>query len=579
MRMLLRAGGALLLLLLLLAICGCGGSSDEKPTQKVSQVIFNFVWPQAMLAPSSRAVANWSIVVTFAGQTRAVNLPVASVLYTGVPLGDQAYTVRLYNQSNGAGTLLAELSGSVKVLAIDQNQQTITLDVKLATLLKIASASTTVEIKKTLPLLLSATADDSPVLFPQDSVAWSSSNSNIASVNTNGVVTGVSAGTATITATFIGTNLQKSIDITVVEATTGQVAVNVIWGTTTRVRSAKVLLDAEEEILSAPAAMLFFDGVVPGVHTLTAHFYSGTNGTGTEAATYTTSVTALAGNTVLTKVYATLSAAASLNINAQVLKIEKRETTQVMATALTSNGAPVLLFPGDIKWTSSNTSVATVNATSGLVTGTGEGTAVITATLVGTALTKSLTFTVINPNMAPVAAFTTSLSPWIINTGITFNASGSSDAEDATSALQVRWDWDGDGTYDTAFSPTKSVSHTFVSAGSVTVVLQVLDTDGKTATAQHTLNVKGTITLPVKTATMSVTAARTFSATVAGYANNQVNWDVQEVNGGSITSGGVYTAPTTAGTYHIIASSASDSSLSAMITVTVQSSSGTITIN
>lgn len=102
------------------------------------------------------------------------------------------------------------------------------------------------------------------------------------------------------------------------------------------------------------------------------------------------------------------------------------------------------------------------------------------------------------------------------------------------------------------------MSHTFVSAGSVTVVLQVLDTDGKTATAQHTLNVKGTITLPVKTATMSVTAARTFSATVAGYANNQVNWDVQEVNGGSITSGGVYTAPTTAGTYHIIASSASD---------------------
>ena len=62
----------------------------------------------------------------------------------------------------------------------------------------------------------------------------------------------------------------------------------------------------------------------------------------------------------------------------------------------------------------------------------------------------------------------------------------------------------------------------------------------------------------------------TFAATVTGSSNTAVAWSVQEGSaGGTVTSGGVYTAPSTAGTYHVVATSQADSTKSAVATVTV----------
>jgi hypothetical protein len=63
-----------------------------------------------------------------------------------------------------------------------------------------------------------------------------------------------------------------------------------------------------------------------------------------------------------------------------------------------------------------------------------------------------------------------------------------------------------------------------------------------------------------------------FAATVTGTDNNQVTWSVQEgANGGSISAIGRYTAPNTAGTFHVVATSAADPSKSDTATVTVRS--------
>lgn len=64
-------------------------------------------------------------------------------------------------------------------------------------------------------------------------------------------------------------------------------------------------------------------------------------------------------------------------------------------------------------------------------------------------------------------------------------------------------------------------------------------------------------------------ATTTFSATVFGSANQSVTWSVAETGGGSITSAGVYTAPTTAGTFHVKAVAAADATASAQATVIV----------
>ncbi len=73
----------------------------------------------------------------------------------------------------------------------------------------------------------------------------------------------------------------------------------------------------------------------------------------------------------------------------------------------------------------------------------------------------------------------------------------------------------------------------------------------------------------VSAATVASTGTMTFTASVTGSSNTAVTWSVQEANGGTITAGGVYTPPSTAGTYHVLATSQADPTKVATIAVTV----------
>jgi hypothetical protein len=61
----------------------------------------------------------------------------------------------------------------------------------------------------------------------------------------------------------------------------------------------------------------------------------------------------------------------------------------------------------------------------------------------------------------------------------------------------------------------------------------------------------------------------TFAAAVTGTIDTRVSWSVVESGGGTIDPGGVYTAPSTPGGYHVKATSVADSSVSGQSTVTV----------
>lgn len=62
-----------------------------------------------------------------------------------------------------------------------------------------------------------------------------------------------------------------------------------------------------------------------------------------------------------------------------------------------------------------------------------------------------------------------------------------------------------------------------------------------------------------------------FSATVTGTSKTDVTWSVTESGGGTINTTGLYTAPTVAGVYHVVATSVADTSKKSTATVTVQS--------
>lgn len=93
-------------------------------------------------------------------------------------------------------------------------------------------------------------------------------------------------------------------------------------------------------------------------------------------------------------------------------------------------------------------------------------------------------FTIAQTNTSPKAAFNVSI---VRGMTASLDASSSTDAEDATEDLLVRWDFDGDGTYDTDWTTTKTAEHTYATAGTYTIRFQVKDLNDAVASATQTV--------------------------------------------------------------------------------------------
>ena len=79
---------------------------------------------------------------------------------------------------------------------------------------------------------------------------------------------------------------------------------------------------------------------------------------------------------------------------------------------------------------------------------------------------------------APVAAFTIAPNPVLAGRAVTFDASGSADANGPIARYE--WDLDGDGSFETDGASSPQATKTYTSGGSVTVQLRVTDGVGKT---------------------------------------------------------------------------------------------------
>ena len=89
----------------------------------------------------------------------------------------------------------------------------------------------------------------------------------------------------------------------------------------------------------------------------------------------------------------------------------------------------------------------------------------------------------------PKPAFLVAPGSGTIATVFAFDASATTDDEEPAAGLQVRWDWNSDGTYDTAWSTTKTAAHQYGAPGLYTVRLQAMDSGGLTAEATQPVTV------------------------------------------------------------------------------------------
>ncbi|MFM7667098.1 MAG: Ig-like domain-containing protein, partial [Bacteroidota bacterium] len=195
---------------------------------------------------------------------------------------------------------------------------------------------------------------------------WVSSNTAVATVSNTGVVTGVSAGTATITYTnSSGCPTTTTVTISPLPPTP---TISIIQATCTTPASASIsnYVAGQTYTFSPLGPTVSATGVISNTTTGTSYTVTTNNGTCTSNASTSFSLTGAL-------VTPTISGTLTTCINA---------TTQ-----LTGSGTPAASNP----WTSNNTGVAAVSST-GLVTGVASGTATITYTnSAGCSVTATIT--------------------------------------------------------------------------------------------------------------------------------------------------------------------------------------------
>lgn len=97
-------------------------------------------------------------------------------------------------------------------------------------------------------------------------------------------------------------------------------------------------------------------------------------------------------------------------------------------------------------------------------------------------------------NRPPIASFTVTPGSGDMTTVFSFDASASWDYEGMPGYIEVRWDWESDGIWDTGWSTELTATHQFLAGGTYNVNLQVRDGNGSISLA--TVEVEVTEVIP-----------------------------------------------------------------------------------
>ena len=267
----------------------------------------------------------------------------------------------------------SEVAAIVTRMADASLRKTYTLREKPVAVTGIVLDKTNASIKTGESLRLSATV--SPANATNKTVTWESSAPNVATVS-NGVVTGVSAGQATIKAKagdFTATCVVKVTQTPSAAVTLNKTELALTIGKTEKLTATVTPADAADKTVAWGSSNTSVATV--------------SNGVVTAVGAGTATITAKVGGataTCVVKVTQVLPTAISLNKTDLKLTVGKSEK-------LTATVAPADAADKTVVWSSSNTSVATVS--NGVVTAVGAGTATITAKT-SNGLTASCTVTV-----------------------------------------------------------------------------------------------------------------------------------------------------------------------------------------
>jgi len=394
------------------------------------------------------------------------------------------------------------------------------------------------------------TATIAPTNASNKNVTWASSNTNIATVDTNGKVIAIANGTTTITVTTNDGN--KTASCTVIVSTL------IIPVKSVTVTPTTLTLDVGDssEIIATVAPENATNKNVTWKSNNTSVATVDANGKITAKAKGTAGITA-------TTVDGKKTATCSVTVIIPVTGVTINPTTLTLNvgnnSTLTATVAPTSATNKKITWTSSNTSVATVDA-NGRVTAKIAGTAIITATTVSEGKTATCTVTVVNPvTNITIAPKTLSLSIG--------NSSVLAATITPTNATNKDVTWSSSNTSIATVDQNGKV--TAKAKGTATITVASVD-GNKRATCKLTVTIPVTsVTINPTSLTLNITTSSTLKATTlpATAGIKDVVWTSSDINIATVNSSGLVKA-IAKGTA-IITATTVDGNKTATCTVTV----------
>lgn len=305
---------------------------------------------------------------------------------------------------SGSGLVSGVAAGSATITATSEGKSgtsAITVNPAPVASVTVAPASATVAVGGAQQLT-ATTLDANGNPLTGRTITWTTNASAVATVDANGLVTGVAAGSATITATSEGKSGSSAITVLtpVASVSVSPASATVSVGSTVQL-SATALDGNGAPVAGWPVSWASGN---PAVATVSASGFVTAVGGGS------VTITATSGGKSGTSAITVPVPVASVTVSPASATVAVGSTVQLTATPRDAGGNP--LTGRTITWASSAVGVATVDA-NGLVTAVGPGSATITASSEGKSGTSTITVPV---PVASVAVSPTSATVLVSNT-------------------------------------------------------------------------------------------------------------------------------------------------------------------
>lgn len=293
---------------------------------------------------------------------------------------------------NSSGMLTAVKAGSVTVTAsMNSISGTAGVTVSAAsvvlTAINVGVPSPSLAAGSTEQLTATGVYSDNSTQSLTSQVAWSSSDTTVGSVSAAGVLTGVKAGSVTLTATLGAISGAGSVSVTapaLSSITVSPAAFSIASGQNKQLSATGFYVNGTSQdvtsqvtwtSLNTASATVSSSGLVSGVSAGSANI--------------TANIGSISGTAVATVTTAQLQ---TIVITPVTASIATGQTQQYMANGIFSDGSQTDITNA-VTWNSSDTTIATVNA-AGLATGVNAGTASIGASSGSVTAATSATLTV-----------------------------------------------------------------------------------------------------------------------------------------------------------------------------------------